>query len=100
MGFYPVCPGSNEYAIGTPYFDKMTLHLPQGNALTITAEGNSTENRYVDSITFNGTSYSKNYFTHEDLLKGGSIVCRMAGQPNTSRGTSDNDFPYSFTNEK
>ena len=100
MGFYPVCPGSNQYAIGTPYFDKMTLHLPSGRSLTIEAEGNSADGRYIDGMTFNGTPYTKNYFTHADLLKGGIINCRMADKPNTSRGTTDDAFPYSFSNEK
>ncbi len=100
MGFYPVCPGSNQYAIGTPYFDKMTLHLPSGRSLTIEAEGNSADGRYIDGMTFNGTPYTKNYFTHADLLKGGTINCRMADKPNTSRGTTDDAFPYSFSNEK
>ena len=100
MGFYPVCPGSNQYAIGTPYFDKMTLHLPEGRSLTIKAEGNSPDNRYIDAMTFNGSSYVKNYLTHSDLLEGGTITYRMAAQPNTRRGTAEEDFPYSFSNEK
>ena len=100
LGFYPVCPGSNQYAIGTPYFDKVTLHLPTGRSLTITTEGNSAVNRYIDGITFNGTPYTKNYFTHSDLLQGGTISCRMADKPNTARGTTDDAFPYSFSNEK
>ena len=99
MGFYPVCPGSNQYAIGTPYFDKMTLHLPTGRSLTITTEGNSAANRYIDGMTFNDVPYTKNYFTHADLLKGGTITCRMASQPNTSRGTDEAALPYSFSKE-
>ena len=97
MGFYPVCPGSNQYVIGTPYFDKMTLRLPTGKHLTITAEGNSASRRYIDAMTFNGTAYEKNYFTHSDLLQGGTIVCHMADRPNTTRATAADAAPYSFS---
>ena len=99
MGFYPVCPGSNQYVLGTPYFNKVTLHLENGNTMTIDAEGNSRSNRYIDSMTLNGKTYTKNYLTHADIMKGGSIVCAMSAEPNRSRGTQEADFPYSFTNE-
>lgn len=99
MGFYPVCPGSNQYVLGTPYFNKLTLHLENGNTMTIKAEGNSRSNRYIDSMTLNGKTYTKNYLTHADIMKGGSIVCAMSAEPNRSRGTQEADFPYSFTNE-
>ena len=99
MGFYPVCPGSNQYVLGTPYFNKVTLHLENGNTMTIKAEGNSRSNRYIDSMTLNGKPYTKNYLTHADIMKGGSIVCAMSAEPNRSRGTQEADFPYSFTNE-
>ena len=99
MGFYPVCPGSNQYVLGTPYFNKVTLHLENGNTMTIKAEGNSRSNRYIDSMTLNGKPYTKNYLTHADIMKGGTIVCAMSAEPNRSRGTQEADFPYSFTNE-
>lgn len=99
MGFYPVCPGSNQYVLGTPYFNKVTLHLENGNTMTIDAVGNSRSNRYIDSMTLNGKPYTKNYLTHADIMKGGSIVCAMSAEPNRSRGTQEADFPYSFTNE-
>ena len=99
MGFYPVCPGSNQYVLGTPYFNKVTLHLENGNTMTIDAAGNSRSNRYIDSMTLNGKPYTKNYLTHGDIMKGGTIVCAMSAEPNRSRGTQEADFPYSFTNE-
>lgn len=99
LGFYPVCPGTNQYVIGTPYFDKVTLHLENGKTLAIKAADNSTVNKFVQSIKLGGKSYAKNYFTHEDIMKGGKIEFRMGDKPNTSRGTDDADFPYSFSNE-
>ena len=99
LGFYPVCPGTNQYVMGTPYFDKVTLHLENGKKLAITASDNSTVNKYIQSVKLGGKSYSKNYFTHDDIMKGGKIEFRMGDKPNTSRGTDDADFPYSFSNE-
>ncbi|MGN0070052.1 MAG: GH92 family glycosyl hydrolase, partial [Prevotella sp.] len=100
MGFYTVCPGSGEYVLGTPYFDRMTLHLENGKNMTITARNNSAENRYIGSMKLNGADYTKNYLTHTDLMNGGSIVFDMSATPNTQRGTAGSDAPYSFSNEK
>ena len=97
LGFYPVCPGSGEYAIGTPYFRKAVIHLADNKDLTI--EANGVENPYIQRMTFDGQSYSRNYLRHEDLLKGGRIMFDLGPQPNRSRGTADGDAPYSFSNE-
>ena len=98
MGFYPVCPGNNQYVLGTPYFDKMTLHLENGKTMTITAKGNSDETRYVNSMTLNGVPYNHNFLNHTDLMNGGNIVFTMSATPNKQRGTLDEDVPYSFSN--
>ncbi|MBQ3630132.1 MAG: GH92 family glycosyl hydrolase [Prevotella sp.] len=95
MGFYPVCPGSGEYALGTPYFPHIVLHLPTGRTLTIDAR--DVQNPYIGSMTLNGQSYDRNYLCHDDLLKGGNIVYQMQAQPNLQRGTSADAAPYSFT---
>ena len=101
MGFYPVCPGSGQYVLGTPYFDKMTLHLPNHKTLTIKAPGISEDNRYIGSMTFNSKTYDKNYLEHAALLRGGAINYRMQSAPNYKRGVSDSAVPYSFsTSEK
>ncbi len=99
MGFYPVCPGANQYVIGTPYFDKMTLHLENGKTMTITAQNCSQENKYIQSLTINGTPSTKNFFTHDQLMQGGNIQYVMGSTPNKQRGISDSDAPYSFTKE-
>ena len=98
LGFYPVCPGSGQYALGTPYFNKITLHLANGKTLVINADSNSTENCYVSEMSVNGAAYDKNYLEHTDLLKGGRIDYRMSSKPNQQRGTNENSFPYSFSN--
>ena len=99
LGFYPVCPGSNQYVLGTPYFDNVTLHLENGKTFNIEAKGNTTATRYVDRMTLNGVPYNHNYLNHSDLVNGGNIVFNMSATPNKQRGTLSEDAPYSFTNE-
>ena len=99
MGFYPVCPGSNQYVLGVPYFDKLTLHLENGKSLTVTAKGNSDDTRYVNAMTLNGETYNHNYLTHDAVMNGGNIVFDMSTTPNTQRGTLAEDVPYSMSNE-
>ena len=99
MGFYPVCPGSNQYVLGVPYFDKLTLHLENGKSLTVTAKGNSDNTRYVNAMTLNGETYNHNYLTHDAVMNGGNIVFDMSKTPNTQRGTLAEDVPYSLSNE-
>ena len=99
MGFYPVCPGSNEYIIGSPLFNKVTVQLENGKKLVIGSSNNDSSKRYVSTLKVNGAPYSKNYFTHDDLMKGAKIDFTMSESPNKSRGINKSDFPYSFSNE-
>ena len=82
MGFYPVCPGTDEYVLGTPYFKEMKLHLENGKTVTISAPNNGDDKRYISSMTLNGKEYTKNYLTHQDLLNGASISYKMDAKPN------------------
>ena len=97
LGFYPVCPGSNQYVIGSPYFDKVSLRLENGKQVTIKRNGKGC---YIDSMTVNGKRYSHNYLDHETLLNGCDIIFNMSDRPNLKRGTSKNDAPYSFSKAK
>ena len=99
MGFYPVCPGSNEYVIGAPLFEKMTVHLENGKSIKINASGNNKSTRYIDDFNLNGKEYFKNYVTHEDLMNGAVIDIKMSETPNKTRGVNKEDYPYSFSNE-
>ena len=99
LGFYPVCPGTDEYVMGAPLFKKATLHFENGNSLVIDAPNNSKENFYIDSMNFNGAGHTKNYLRHEDLFKGGTIKVDMSSRPNKNRGTQEEDMPYSFSKE-
>ncbi len=97
MGFYPVCPGSDQYVLGAPYLPYLKLTLPNGNVLEIKAPGVSDRNRYVRSFTIDGRKYDKLYVTHEDILKGGVWEFRMGSSPDRRRGQSASARPYSLT---
>ncbi len=99
MGFYPVCPGSNEYVIGSPLFKKVTVNLENGRKILINSSNNNASRRYISDMKVGGNAYSKNYLKHEDLMKGAQIDITMSENPNKSRGTKASDFPYSFSNE-
>lgn len=97
LGMYPVCPGTDEYIIGSPLFDKVIVHLENENKLEIIAHHNNPSNRYIKHLEWKGEDYSYNYFKHEDLLNGGKMIFDMSEYPNMVRGTSEKFFPYSFT---
>ncbi len=100
MGFYPVAPGTGEYALGSPLFNKIILSLENGKKLEISAPQNSSENVYVNTITLDGAAYDKNYLTHTSLMKGGKLQFEMTKVPNKTRGTLPESFPYSFSNRQ
>ena len=97
LGFYPVCPSSDEYAIGTPLFRKVTVNLPNGKDIVLEAPDNSSDNFYIDGIKLDGKTWNKNYLKHGDLVKGARIIYKMVSEPNTKRGTASEDRPYSFS---
>ena len=94
MGFYPVCPGSGQYVLGTPYFKSMKLHLENGKEVDIQSEGKGC---YVDEMLLNGKSYQHNYLDMHSLMQGTQITYRLSEQPNLQRGTLEDDAPYSFS---
>ncbi|WP_321375339.1 GH92 family glycosyl hydrolase [uncultured Draconibacterium sp.] len=97
MGFYPVCPGTDEYVLGSPLFNKITVTLENGNEFVIDATNNSKENVFINDVVLNGESYNKNFLKHATIQNGGEIVFDMANQPNKTRGTETSSFPYSMT---
>jgi predicted alpha-1,2-mannosidase len=97
LGFYSVCPGSNQYVIGAPLFKKISLNLENGKQFVIAAPKNSASNFYIQSASLNGIDYNKNFITHSDIMKGGTMQFNMSNQPNLKRGTQVASFPYSFT---
>ncbi len=100
LGFYPVCPGSGQYAIGTPLFKKVRINLENGNTVEINAPGNTRDNVYIAKMTVNGRNHDKNYINHDILTGNTQIQFEMSPKPNKLRGTSQSAEPYSFSNEK
>lgn len=100
MGFYPVCPATDQYVLGAPLFKKITLTLENGKQVLIQAPKNSADNRYVNSLKMNGKVYDKNWVGHFDLMKGTILDFEMSSSPNTKRGIDKKSFPYSLTNDK
>ena len=99
LGFYPVCPGTDQYILGTPLFKSAKLHLEKGKTVTLKASNNHTDNRYVKDMKVNGKAFSRNYLTHDQLLKGANIQYQMSTTPNKQRGTTEKDIPYSLSFE-
>ena len=97
LGFYPVCPGTDQFIIGTPLFKEAKLHLENGKCLTIEAKNNSSANKYIRSIKLNGKNHTLNYFKHNTLVEGGKIQFFMDNEPNLKRGSTKEAAPYSFS---
>ena len=77
MGFYQVCPGKPVYSIGRPLFNKATVNLKDGKKFTVIAKNNSRENKYIQSIVLNGKPLDEPFFTHQDIVDGGTLELTM-----------------------
>lgn len=100
LGFYPVCPASNEYVMGTPLFKKVTIQLENGNKIIINASNNSTVNKYVQTVLINGRTWNKNWFGHSAMMKGLTLSFNMADKPNMQRGINEDAYPFSVSDNK
>lgn len=98
LGFYPVCPGSNEFVFTSPLFEKSVVTLASGKKLTILAN-NPKINIYIDKITLNGKEIKTNFISYEQIMAGGVLKFTLTSKPNLSRGTDTESAPYSFTSE-
>lgn len=98
LGFYPVVPAGGQYVIGTPLFEKAVIRLDNGQTFTIEAPGASSSRCYIRSAQLNGQPLTKTWFTHEELLKGGSLTFDMSDQP-SGWGKNDADCPVSAIDE-
>lgn len=97
LGFYPVCPATDQYVLGSPLFKKVTLNLENGKQFVISAPDNSRANKYVDQVKLNKKIHSTNWISHSEILKGGVFEFKMTPTPNKSRGTTSESFPYSIS---
>ena len=95
LGFYPVCPASDEYALGSPLFGKAVIHRDTGAEITISAPGNAPDKRYVGSLTLDGKPWTHNFLPWSELADGADLRFTMQAEPNRERGTQEEDLPYS-----
>lgn len=93
MGFYPVTPGVPTYDVGSPIFNKVTIHLKNGKTFSLIAHNNSHDNKYVQSIRLNGQMIDRVWFRHADIANGGVLELTMGDTPNTSLGSAVSSFP-------
>ena len=93
LGFYPVTPGIPTYDIGSPVFEKATLHLRNGKDFVLIAHHTSRDNKYVQSIRLNGKALEQVWFRHADVVNGGTLELTMGATPNTTLGTAPASFP-------
>jgi predicted alpha-1,2-mannosidase len=97
LGFYAVCPGTDQYVMGSPVFNKITITLEDGKKFVITANNNSNENVYIQSATLNGKEHSKNWLRYSDIVNGGTLNFEMGNKPALNRGVAADDKPFSLT---
>ena len=97
MGFYPVCPGTDQYVLGAPYLPYMKVRLENGKTFEVKADKVSDKNRYVKAVKLNGKPYTKGYITQDDILNGGTLTFEMTSSPNKKRLFNGEDRPYSLT---
>lgn len=100
LGFYSVCPGTNQYVLGSPVFKKTTITLENGNKFVINAPKNDKDHVYIEAASLNGQNYTKNFITYDDILTGGTFDLKMSTSPNKERGTGERDKPFSLSAKK
>lgn len=86
MGFYPVTPGSGEYAIGSPFFNKIEIQLPDNKTFTVVAKNCSKKNKYIQSATLNGKELNRPFIHHTEIVHGGKLYLDMGARPNKAWG--------------
>jgi putative alpha-1,2-mannosidase len=99
MGFYPVCPGSPVYEIGSPIFAKTAIRMGNGKEFTIIADHVSAKNKYIQSARLNGRPLDKPWFRHTDIAGGGTLILEMGPAPNQQWGSAPEDAPPSMSTE-
>ncbi len=97
MGFYPVCPGTDQYVLGAPIFNRISISLENGKTILIHAPKNSAENRYIGSLRFNDKSYYNTWLSHKALMQGAVLDFEMSDKPDKQRQLTPGNYPYSFS---
>lgn len=97
LGIYSVCPGTDEYVLGSPKFRKATITMEDGKKFVIEAKGNGKDNVYIQNATLNGKRHTRNYIHYSDIVNGGVLELQMGNQPEKTRGTAKEDRPFSLS---
>lgn len=97
LGIYSVCPGTDEYVLGSPKFRKATITMEDGKKFVIEAKGNGKDNVYIQNATLNGKEHTRNYIHYSDIVNGGMLELQMGNQPEKTRGTAKEDRPFSLS---
>lgn len=92
-GFYPFCPGSPYYTIGSPLFEETVIHLENDRTFTVRARDNSSENRYIQSARLNGEPVTRTWLHHDEVAAGGLLEFKMGSEPNKDWGSAEADLP-------
>jgi predicted alpha-1,2-mannosidase len=95
MGFYPVVAGIPTYELGSPVFDRVTIHLHNGKSLRVISRNNSVNNKYIHDVTFDGQPMNRLWFTHAAAVAGATIELEMSDTPNTGLGSAPETLPPS-----
>jgi predicted alpha-1,2-mannosidase len=97
LGFYPVCPGTPQYVLGSPIFKKVTMQFENKNKFIILATDNSESNRYINNATLNAHNWDYNFINHQSIIKGGILQFKMSNKPNFKRGINNAAAPFSLS---
>lgn len=103
MGFYPVCPGSDQYIITSPALPYAKMYMSNGNAIEVIAKNFSEKNIYIQSVKINGIDWNKAWFSYSDIVNGGKIEFVLGDVMNKGFASSKSACPPSFSdglNEK
>lgn len=98
LGFYAVCPGTNEFILTTPLFSNASMKLSNGKTLTVESN-NPDKNIYIDRVFLNDVEIHKNFITYEQIMEGGTLKFELSNKPNKSRGINKEDLPYSLSSD-
>jgi len=100
LGFYPVCPGSPEYALTSPIFERGMIHLENGKAFIIENNKTSEDAIYIQSVKWNGADYTKSYITHDMIMEGGTLEFDLGTTANKLWGVGEGNRPHSSWNDE
>jgi putative alpha-1,2-mannosidase len=97
IGFFPTCPGEPYYALGSPVFERIELHPPNGPTFILNATGCSRQNKYIQRAILNGVDHEQSWFSHAAIEQGGELILEMGPRPNKNWGSRPEDAPPSLS---